>query len=211
MEERIEAMEPGLIVAEEPPKKKYGLVVFLLYLAAFGVGLSSALVYKNLSYKSELAEKSTLVPEKISDEALYGILSENFAYLFNPKISSNHDFYLKMSEDADENIRFLYSALASLYNAENSRDVFVQVESYEENFSKKTFSAKARLGFLKTEDGDYHFENLSKEGYFRVESFSDYQSANDYFNLNYDKFNAFTFNYRVTSAGIALIDIKTAN
>ena len=109
-----------------------------------------------------------------------------------------------MSETADESIRFLYLALTGLYTEDNTRSVFTSVENYEENFSENTFSVKVRLGFLNAEDGDYHFENLSKEGYFRVESFSDYTAANDYFNKNADKFNAFLFDFRVLDSGVYL-------
>ena len=209
MDEKIEEdLEPGLIVAEEPAKTKRGLVIFLLYLAVFAVGLSGSLFYKTINYKNELEKKADLVPEKISDLALYSVLSENIAYLFNPKISSNFEFYTTMSETADESIRFLYLALTGLYTEDNTRSVFTSVENYEENFSENTFSVKVRLGFLNAEDGDYHFENLSKEGYFRVESFSDYTAANDYFNKNADKFNAFLFDFRVLDSGVYLNDIK---
>ena len=209
MEERIEDdLEPGLIVAEEPTKAKKGLIIFLLYLATFAVGLSGSFFYKIISYKNELAKKADLVPEKVSDLALNSILSENISYLFNPKISSNFEFYTQMSETADEDIRFLYLALTGLYTEDNTRSVFTNVEKYEENFSENTFQAKVRLGFLKSENGDYHFENLSKEGFFRVESFPDYASANDYFNKNADKFNAFLFTFRILDSGVYLKEIK---
>ena len=203
-------LEPGLIVAEEPglAAPKRGLVTFLLYLAMFTIGLSGALVYKNINYKKEVAAKSELVPKKVSDLALNSILSENFAYMFNPNISSNKAFFEDMAANGEEDIRFLYMALASIYAENNTRDVFVSVENYSEDFDNNTFSAIVHLGFLDYEDGDYHFENLSKEGFFRVESFSDYTSANDYFNKNSKNFNAFKFNYRILDSGVYLKNIE---
>ncbi|MBQ6605380.1 hypothetical protein IJH66_00100 [Candidatus Saccharibacteria bacterium] len=214
MEEKIEDdLEPGLIVAEEPeeetePKSRRGVITFLLYLSMFTLGLAGSLGYRNYNYRRELAEKSSLKPEKISDLALDSILAENIATLFNPKISSNLNFYEQMAETADEDIKFLYSALASLYDENNTRDAFTDVEKYEENFEDNTFYTIVRVGFLKAEDGDYHFENLSKDGYFRVESFSDYQSAVEYFNKNSEKFSAFKFNFRILDTGIYLKNIE---
>ncbi len=213
MEEKIEEdLTPGLIVAEEPEpeKTRRPLIVFLLYFALFSAGLAGTLFYKNHSYKIELEEKSSFVPEKISDNTLNSILSENLAYLFNPKISSNLNFYEKMKETADDDIRFLYSALVNLYSEDNNRDAFIVAEKYEEDLSNNNFSVIVHLGFLKSEDSDYHFENLTKEGFFRVESFQDYSSANDHFNQNYKKFSAFKFNFRTANSAVYLIDIENA-
>ncbi len=205
-------LEPGLIVAEEPVKIKSRrpLITFLLYVAMFSLGLSASLFYRNFNLKKEVAAKSNLVERKVSDETLYTILADNIATLFNPKFSSNLAFYEKMAEEGEEDIRYFYAALASLYNENNTRDVFTAVEGYEENFIKKEYTVRARVGFLKEEEGKVVFENLTKDGYYKMEEFVDFGAANDFFNQKSDKFSLYKFTFSVLNGGVYLKSIENA-
>ncbi len=205
-------LEPGLIVAEEPVKikSKRPLITFLLYLAMFALGLSASLVYRNFNLKKEVAAKASLVEKKVSDGALYTILSENIATLFNPKFSTNLEFYEKMTEEAEEGIRYFYKALVSLYDENNARDVFTAVEGYEEDFEAEEYTVRARVGFLKEDEGKLVFENLTKDGYYKMEEFTEFGYANDYFNQNSGKFSLYKFKFKIMNGGVYLKSIEEA-